>query len=154
MGRRLQAAFATFGEVLSAHARQGGVNDLLPRIPDIHGASPHFVNAPGMMEQTAAAGARFAPFWGWTATMRRLRSSCKAMPYRELCRSLCCRAISRPIAVLRGHRRNFPRNIAKAVSNLPIRFDYRRRALRAISASVGHKSKASKMREYNPSGLP
>jgi probable HAF family extracellular repeat protein len=53
-----------FGELLSAHARHGGVNDLLPGIPGIRGGSPHTANASGMMDQAFAVGARFAPFGG------------------------------------------------------------------------------------------
>ncbi len=55
---------AGFGEVLSAHARHVGVNDLLPGVPGIRGGSPHAANARGMMDQTAAAGPRFASFGG------------------------------------------------------------------------------------------
>jgi uncharacterized membrane protein len=59
-----ERAFATFGELLSAYARHGGVNDLLPRIPGIPGGSPHSANASGMTDRTFAAGARFASFGG------------------------------------------------------------------------------------------
>jgi hypothetical protein len=51
-----ETAFATFDELLSAHARHGGVNDLPPRIPGIPGGSLHSANASRMMDQMAAAG--------------------------------------------------------------------------------------------------
>jgi uncharacterized membrane protein len=53
-----------FGELLSANAHHGGVNDLLPGVPGIRGGSPHAANGPGMMDQTAAVGTRFASFGG------------------------------------------------------------------------------------------
>ncbi len=59
-----EASAAGFGELRSAHASQGGVNDLLPGIPGIGGGSPSAANGPGMMDQTAGAGARFASFGG------------------------------------------------------------------------------------------
>ncbi len=52
------------GQVLSARARQGGVNDLLPGVPGVRGGSPHSSNGPGMMDQTPVAGAHFASFGG------------------------------------------------------------------------------------------
>ncbi len=59
-----EASTVGFGEVLSAHARQSGVNDLLRGIPGIHGGSPHSANDAGMMDQTLPTGARFASFGG------------------------------------------------------------------------------------------
>ncbi len=59
-----EATMAGFGELVSAHARHVGVNDLLPGVPGIRGGSPHAANARGMMDQTAAAGPRFASFSG------------------------------------------------------------------------------------------
>jgi probable HAF family extracellular repeat protein len=55
-----------FAELLSAHARHGGVNDLLPGIPGISGGSPHSANGPDMMGQTFVAAAGFASFAGLT----------------------------------------------------------------------------------------
>jgi probable HAF family extracellular repeat protein len=57
------ATTAHFGELL-AHARQGGVNDLLPRIPGTRGESPHSTKTSGTMDHEFATGGRFAPFGG------------------------------------------------------------------------------------------
>jgi probable HAF family extracellular repeat protein len=58
-----EATTAHFGELL-AHARQGGVDDLLPRIPGIRSESPHSTKTSGTMDHEFAAGGRFAPFGG------------------------------------------------------------------------------------------
>jgi probable HAF family extracellular repeat protein len=63
-GGEANAARSGFGEVLSAHARYGGVNDLLPNIPGITG-SPSSADASGMLDQAPAVGGRFASFGGW-----------------------------------------------------------------------------------------
>jgi probable HAF family extracellular repeat protein len=59
-----EASAGDFGELLSAHARLGGMRDFLPDVPGIDGRSPHFAHPSGMMDQTFAAGARFTPFGG------------------------------------------------------------------------------------------
>ena len=59
-----EASFATFGELLSAHAHHGGLNDLLPGLPGIWGGPTYSARASGMMDRTLAAGARLVSFGG------------------------------------------------------------------------------------------
>ncbi len=58
-----EATASGFRELLAVHARLGGMRDFLPDVPGSNG-SPHSANAPGMTDQTLAAGARFASFPG------------------------------------------------------------------------------------------
>ena len=57
-------ADATLGDLLSAHASQVSVSDLLPSASAISGGPPQSANTSGMMDQTLAAGASFPPFIG------------------------------------------------------------------------------------------
>ena len=59
-----EATAAGFGEPLSAHARIGSVSDFLPDVLGINGGSPHPAHASDMIDQTSAAGVRFASFGG------------------------------------------------------------------------------------------
>ncbi len=72
-----------FAELLSANARHGGVNDLLPGVPGISGGSPPSANGPGMMDQTPAAGARFASFGGPVSTTTAYSPAVRVPPSRS-----------------------------------------------------------------------
>lgn len=58
-----EATASEFGELLSAHARLGGMRDFLPGVPSSNGSS-HSAHASGMTDRTSAAGAGFASFGG------------------------------------------------------------------------------------------
>jgi uncharacterized membrane protein len=59
-----EAAASGLGEMLSAHARLGGMRDFRSDAPGINDGSPHSENASDMMARTFAAGTRFASFGG------------------------------------------------------------------------------------------